>query len=486
MLTRAGSGSTGRSSSFRNSRVSFKETSGPASDMTIARDDTLVSLFLSGKSHQSIGPAPSTGDSSQGLAEKSAALLSDWAGAEFDYFPEPPCIGTNEEEDEDEVVIGDDQKVAIGMNPQEYWKSQVSLQTWTPAQKADAEKADLYVSLLIGSAGPAVVWERGISTDRVDKIKTNKDQASFTELAGGTESVYFESFVNVSLCKVGIRSCASSSDGFKTNETVDPGEAVVIKQIVEDEGTRYLRLQDDRGWVFDWKDGVQVLAKMEDVEVGLSWYRVVSQHLMSIRRAPVYDEAAKTECFLCPQELVVVNMKAKVCGSFFVHLADGRGWCFVQKRVEGRKAYATSNKTSPDDGGLLLEECEGEIVAGNRESNQFGIPTTSDVVEVGNWTYCVGYDPVLALGLHPHGKIIAPGEVVVVNKRCYVKGDVPEDKEVPRWWLRLADDRGWIPERSPAGELLVTLRKSGEANYPRHYKGKRDERVEANWMMGVA
>lgn len=451
------------------------------------RNETLVSLFLSGKSHQRFGASSSAAVPSHvPLAGENLAFLTDWAGAEFDYFPEPPCIGENEG-DEEEQGATSDVRATWGTSAQAYWKSQVSLQPKNAAQKADADKADAFITLWFREAGGAAAdagWERGVSTERVEKIKPERRaRNSFSD------GDHLEAYVNISLCKVGIRSCASSDESFRTAETVDPGEAVVINKAVEDDGTRFFKLADDRGWVFDYKDDLHVLARMEELEVGLSWYRVVCPEMVGIRRCPVYDTAAKSDSFLSPRELFVVNIRAKVCGHFFVHLADGRGWVFMSKYQDKRKdkkALARGTRTGSDDGGLVVEECEGEIVEGNLESDKVNIPPTSAAVEVGTWTYQVGYDAVLAFGTQPHGVYVCPGDVIVVNKRCYYNGDAPTDPESARLWLRLADDRGWIPEKSINGQLLVTLRKDGEVTYPQHYKAKWAQDNVQSWEIGVA
>merc|ERR1740129_1629371 len=280
------------------------------------------------------------------------------------------------------------------------------------------------------------------------------------------ETIHIQAFVNVNAHPVGVRRRRSHDDSEKTGEAIGPGEPVVVEQVAEHDGVRFLKLADNRGWVFDSKDDHEVMAKMEDLEVGIAWYRVVCKELVDVRGAPVYDHTARTGRLLCPGELIAINLRCRVRGGYFVHLADGRGWVFVLK--------SGASRTNHDTTAEVLKECEAQLNGNTSVDLLNAVPPTTDIVEVGTWTYVVGFEPVLALGSRPNGTYLSPGDVVMVNKRAWGNGDPPNPhtRDYSKLWLRLNDGRGWVPEKGADGKALLNLWADSSMTYPKHFRGR--------------
>lgn len=294
------------------------------------------------------------------------------------------------------------------------------------------------------------------------------------------DETHIQAFVNITSNPVGIRASSSHEDSEKTSHSVLPGQPVVVQQVEEKDGIRFLKLADGRGWLFDSKDNVNVMAKMEELEVGTAWYRVACKQLVDVRIAPVYDISARTGRLLCPGEVVSVDMKCRICGSHFAHLADGRGWVFL--------LMFGANRKNPHSSHVVLTECEGEIDKNAVVDPINDLIPTNDVVDVGNWTYIVGHEPVLAIGSVPYGTYLKPGDVFLVNKRAYAKGDAPGPHQRGVMWLRLNDGRGWVPMEGTRGEPLVRLQKESAITYPKHFNRRMKDldSPSAPWMTGVA
>lgn len=54
-------------------------------------------------------------------------------------------------------------------------------------------------------------------------------------------------------------------------QVVESGQCVLVDKVFDEDGVRYLRLADGRGWVFDSDGTNDLMAKLEDLEVGASW-----------------------------------------------------------------------------------------------------------------------------------------------------------------------------------------------------------------------
>jgi hypothetical protein len=436
-------------------------------------NETLVSMFLSGRKSQQAG---------EGLDGKVDLDVYEENYKEVEFFPDPPCIAPFEDEEE---ATGQGKKMS-GTTPQEYWKGHANWQEEDPAMEEPRQAFAEFSKFYQAKLGMNQQKSEGEGQDAGKDTRTLKQTKSkaFRRIATGTASSgdlgVIEAFVNISVSPVGIRKTSSLSDNEKTGEVVKPGECVVVDKVSEDAHIRFLKLADGRGWVFDRNQDTQVMAKMDEVEMVCSWYKVMCKEIVDVRRAPIYDESAKTGRLLSPQELAVVNLKCRVRGHVFVHLADGRGWVFLVKPGSDKKKRSYAD--------TVMEECDGEIIQDQSWLDQADIlPATNECVEVGLWTYVVGDDPVLALGSKLHGTYLNPGDVLKIDKRAYAAGDPPVDGLEPQRWLRLMDGRGWLPEKGTNNKNIVALQGS-MVSYPSHFRGK--EKVsdipKAQWMVGVA
>jgi len=452
------------------SRSSFRDGNAEVVDVD-NRQATLVRLFLSGKNSAGISTSSTFHHLPQG--DEQQASLSERFGGEVEYFPEPPCIAPIDENETDyprEVMAARDLTQPAAA-PQHYWKNQT---TW----RHDDPDVEVWIQQV---ARFRESWDK--LTDAIGSKASaggrmhRKHHRPSTNAEG--EDINIQAFVNVSSFTLGVRT-SPAQDSEKTGEIVAPGEPVVIERVQEMDGVRFLKVADRQGWLFDSRDNLVLMSKMEDLEVGTAWYRVVCRELVEVRSAPVYDAAAKTSRLLCPKEIVAVNMKCRVRGALFCHLADGRGWVFLLKKGASRTSTHSSH--------VILEECEAEFDEDANFDPISLLPATTDAVEVGSWNYVVGMKPVLALGTMPHGTHLSPGEVVLVNKRAFSHGDTPCLGIYHQHWLRLNDGRGWVPERGMDGKVLLELQQDNALTYPKHFRGKlKDLDVPKHeWMMGVA
>lgn len=443
----------------------FKEAAGgDAVDVDLGENATLVRMFLSGKTSAGLGNV----GSSQNSEEPNGAADQD--AAHIEYFPDPPCIGAVEQDDQDGCFSSE----AKSPTPQHYWKDHVCWKRDDPAIQAWVKTIDRF----------RAQWDKQTAAFSATRFSQGMKRSVIRSSVNDSgETIIIQAFVNINASSVGIRSAGSHEDSKKIGQYISPGEPVVIERVmIEKDSVRFLKLADDRGWVFDSKDDIDVMAKMEDLEVGTAWYRVVCKELIDVRRTPIYDISSKTGRLLCPREVVAANMRCRVRGDHFVHLADGRGWVFVLKQGASRR--------NPRADEMVLEECEAEFDKTVSLDYLNFLPPTTHVVESGKWTYVAGYEPILAIGTRPHGTHICPGDVVLVNMRSFANGDAPSphSSKSSKMWLRLNDGRGWVPETGLDGKSLMTLREDNSITYPKHYKGKtRDfDKPSLPWMAGVA
>jgi len=380
-------------------------------------------------------------------------------GAHMDYFPDPPCIlPCPPRPDCDEE--GD---AAAGMGesaPHSYWKQHATwLDNWPSLDRSRA------------AAGAFVAgW------------------------SGRGRASNLQAFVNVCDQPVAVRSQPVDGSDAKTEVRVQPGEMVVVAKVVERQGTRYLRLASGSGWLFETQGRAPVMARMARVAVGSWWFRVACGEALEVHAAPTFA-ASPSGWVMSPTEIFLVDVKARVRGCMFFHLADGRGW-IPELRQPAHPRGSACSPTWPDVDvpTLLVKEAEADLEG--RSAGWFNyssiVPSTSDAVEVGEWRYVVGELPVLAIGARQFGELLEPGESVKVDKRAFAGGDAPPGggawTAASRVWLRLRDGRGWVPETAPGGRALLRPR-GAPASYPGFCAGgrpsaRRSEPEDA-WTAGL-
>merc|ERR1740127_294694 len=66
-------------------------------------------------------------------------------------------------------------------------------------------------------------------------------------------------------------------------------------------------------------------------EGGLKNYVVMCKDDVEVRASPTYSDDTRIGHFLHPGQVVVIDDRRMVTGSWFLHLADGRGWVFETK-----------------------------------------------------------------------------------------------------------------------------------------------------------
>mmetsp|Transcript_26759 Transcript_26759/g.48777 ORF Transcript_26759/g.48777 Transcript_26759/m.48777 type:complete len:531 (-) Transcript_26759:37-1629(-) len=147
---------------------------------------------------------------------------------------------------------------------------------------------------------------------------------------------------------------------------------------------------------------------------GAKNFVVICKDDVEIRASPTYADDARIGHFLHPGQVVVIDDRRMVGGSWFLHLADGRGWVFETK-----------------DRLLVMTEV-----------HEF---------ERGLWHYSVVCDDDVETRLSPTysddartGMLLGSGDCIAVDERCRVAG---------ARFLKLADGRGWVFESM--GRLLV-------------------------------
>jgi len=367
-----------------------------------------------------------------------------------------------------------------GETPQLYWKAHATWKHDDQAMQAKRAKMQSFVEMWTKKMQPVLTANASMNPENSTKKFSRRLRRGMTNTGSFAGLEFIEGFVNISLNPIGIRKIGSLGDEHKTGEVIEPGEAVIIDKILEQDNIRFLRLFDGRGWVFDSKGGEAVImAKMEEVEVGDSWYRMMCKEMVDIRRTPIYDQAAKTSQLLCPKELVVVNAKCRVRGYTFVHIADGRGWVFLVKPGAKKKERSLTD--------TVMEECDQEVTQGEAFLTQDEIlPVTNEIVEVGLWTYYVSAANLTAIGVKIHGVVLNEGDVIKVDKRAYSDGCAPEKGEGAMRWLRLMDGRGWVPEKQLDGKAAVVLQSGGAVSYPSTLKKKYDkEKPPPSWSVGI-
>lgn len=378
-------------------------------------------------------------------------------------------------------------KHALEGQVQEYWKRYaVWPQSWPETQEAREMQTKFAAEF------------------RQYSLVVAPDAAGITK-ADAVVSRSFKTFVCVASGKVGIRSCPTTDDSSEhmTGNVLNPGQVVISENVVVIENVRYIKLstQSGDGWVFECKGDVEVMAELTAVETGFWWYRVACTEFVEIRQVPSYSRRFGTGWVMCPNEVCVVSLRAKLFGSAFCQLADGRGWVFLMKSQD---ALMQNQNASPvvleqadqadmhkdlaaydlnGDGHINDDELEAALMT--------GMDGAATGVESGLWQYQVLDEPVVCYGNTLNGSTLMPKETFAVDLRAPASGK--KTKEVSaktgkspvldRTWLRLYDGRGWIPKEDTDGKPLVRFEGSGGAQ---KLKPPRDRLPKEQWMYGIA
>lgn len=232
-------------------------------------------------------------------------------------------------------------------------------------------------------------------------------------------------------------------------------------------------------------------------------YVVMCKDDVEIRASPTYSDDTRIGHFLHPGQVVLVDERRSVTGSWFLHLADGRGWVFetkerllvmteVKEFERGLWHYSVVcdddvetrlTPTYSDDArtGCILSsgDCIGVdercSVAGARflklSDGRGWVFESKDRLCVmsevrakaqeardfarGLWHYTVVCDDDVEIRAAPTysdeartGLMVHPGDCVAVDERCRI-GAV--------WFLRLADGRGWVFESKDSRRVMMQL-----------------------------
>jgi len=377
--------------------------------------------------------------------EKSKSHNADPTTGQVTYIPDPPCIMpfVGDEFAEDEFEDDDMPKL------EQYWKNFAGWVEDCPNMKEYRDAQDKFCKL----------WRHTPAESRL------------------------QGFVVITANSVGMRFRPGLAEAEKNGQVLRPGQCILVELIQETEHNQFLKLPGPgAGWVFEYKDGAQVMAEMRAVEVGMWWYKCEAGTPIEVRKAPTWDDSARSGFVLNSQEVVVVNIRCILNGYYFFHLFDGRGWVFELIPGTLKNDKRVSN--------VVMQECEHDF-AGLQDLRVFQhfVPATNEVVEVGHWTYITNMQPVLAIGSRRYGHFLAPGSVVQVDKRANSSGNPPgiETSHIQdRLWLRLADGTGWVPEIDENGKKLMLMQRTDEVTYPSSFHCGTEPIVEAKrWEAGV-
>jgi len=128
------------------------------------------------------------------------------------------------------------------------------------------------------------------------------------------------------------------SDDARTGVVLLSGDCIAADERCMVAGARFLKLADGRGWVFETKDRLLVMAEVRpkdkearDFARGLWHYTVVCDDDVEVRAAPTYSDEARTGLTVHPGDCVAVDERCRVNATWFLRLSDGRGWLFETK-----------------------------------------------------------------------------------------------------------------------------------------------------------
>lgn len=301
------------------------------------------------------------------------------------------------------------------------------------------------------------------------------------------EMLRCSAYVVVCVDKVGVRSSPSYDEAAQSGEVLHPGQLVLIDSILNYSGIKFLKLSTG-GWVFNRKANIRIMSYVSNIEIGMWWYRVVSQEFAEIREAPSESERVRSGFVLVPGEVCVVCLRCLVEGKSWMHLADGRGWIFEMKPDN---APTLSGKTDDGVREIVMAECRVED-SGDVLEEEHGAKAMN-AAEVGMWEYEV-MENVLAVGASVSGWMLRRGDKVFVDMRVPANGqkEVKNATNNPstRIWLRLNDGRGWVPKTDLSGTQLVRFRKMASGTDSTHYKrtssNQSADSDQDSWKTGIA
>lgn len=238
-------------------------------------------------------------------------------------------------------------------------------------------------------------------------------------------------------------------------------------------------------------------------DAGVKHYVVLCRDDVELRASPTYSDDARIGHLLNPGQVVVIDERRMVNGTWFLHLADGRGWVFethkrllvmteVQEFERGLWHYSVvceddvETRISPtysDEArsGIIL--CSGDCVAIDERCLVAGArflkladgrgwvfetrdrllvfsevrskPQEARDFERGLWHYTVVCDDDVEIRAAPTysdeartGLMLHPGDCVAIDERCRVAAV---------WYLRLSDGRGWVFESKDSRRVMMQL-----------------------------
>jgi len=124
----------------------------------------------------------------------------------------------------------------------------------------------------------------------------------------------------------------------RTSDAMYPGDSFVVSEIqAGDDGVLFLRLADERGWVFDENPDGDVMCRRCLDE---TWeYRPMNGKPISVRETPdVFGEMTTHKVF--PEESFQVSeIEEGEDGVKYLRLDDGRGWLFDKHPQNGGMCY---------------------------------------------------------------------------------------------------------------------------------------------------
>jgi len=370
---------------------------------------------------------------------------------------------------------------ALEVQLQQYWKTFASWpRTWPGPEKVRQRLQDFMTTFRDGEKGDGLVSHCG-------------------------ERLRVSAFVVICEENILLRSEPSTSNDHLTGDKIHAGELVVVDNILQYGKTKFLKLRRGGGWAFDRIDRVQNIARIvhtrcmafvASIEIGLWWYRVVSQEYAEVRRAPGPGEKLRSGFVLCPGEVVVVALRCTVDEKSWLHLADGRGWIFERRPTRVEQMQKEDDST----GEVVMAECTEENGASMRVSEQDSA-LKANAVQIGMWEYETTRR-VLAVGGSIAGCILEKGEKIKIDLRVPADGQKPEKTRMAqsrppvakRTWLRLNDGRGWVPKTDEDSRTLLRFLRIPGAPKP-GVSSRRASSSESimsmlpeghEWMQGIA
>lgn len=162
---------------------------------------------------------------------------------------------------------------------------------------------------------------RGITTDYFDKGEVYTSFWRVPPSASG-----------INRLPVGIRTLPFL-DSPRTLEAVHPGEVIEVVQVLENDGNMFLRLADDRGWVYGrhWKVRYDLLQRLDGIYTEDEQEVSIDYANESVVFAGPSVNCAVTNISLEPGSRVQINAKFCIAEEnqsilTFAKLAKQRGW----------------------------------------------------------------------------------------------------------------------------------------------------------------